>query len=124
MELCKSASGEEGCTKAEPGEITVLLKCLESPAASLRFAALQGLQALHGVLPSMHDGSELAATLIRRLWVARFDVDEDNAKIAKRLEPDENMRTCFFLSFTLCQRINAISQELTAIYMKNVLIYI
>ena len=91
MELCKSASGEEGCARAQPEELTVLLKGLESPAASLRFAALQGLLALHGVLRAMHGGSELTATLIRRLWVAKFDVEEENATIADRLVSDYNI---------------------------------
>ena len=95
MELCKTASSEEGCARVRPDELSVLLKCLESPAASLRFSVLQGLFVLCEVLPPIHGGNELTATVIRRLWVARFDVNEENAKIAERLAAGENRITNF-----------------------------
>ncbi|KAJ7333816.1 eIF-2-alpha kinase activator GCN1 [Desmophyllum pertusum] len=85
VELCKASSGEEGCATASPAEITVLLNSLESPAASLRFAALQGLVVLTDLLSAEDHGTAQSAKLVRRLWVAKFDVDEENAKVGERL---------------------------------------
>lgn len=85
VELCKATSGDYGCATASPGEISVLLNSLESPAASLRFATLQGLLVLTYLLSTGDHGTSQTARLVRRLWVAKFDVDEENAKFAERL---------------------------------------
>lgn len=84
VELCKASSGGEGCATALPAEIIVLLNSLESPAASLRFAALQGLLVLTELLSAGDHGTALSAKLVRRLWVAKFDVDEENTKVGER----------------------------------------
>ena len=84
VELCKASSGGEGCATASPAEISVLLNSLGSPAASLRFAALQGLLVLTELLAAGDHGTALSAKLVRRLWVAKFDVDEENAKVGER----------------------------------------
>ena len=81
VELCKAASGEDGCTTVSPAEISVLLHSLESPAASLRFATLQGLLVLTDILSAGDHGTAQTAQLVRRLWVAKFDVDDENAKL-------------------------------------------
>ena len=84
VELCKAASGEEGCTVAEEDELEVLLTALESSSSSLRFAALQGFLHLSLVLPGPEEGSGLGERVARRFWVARFDVNEENVKLGKR----------------------------------------
>jgi len=84
VELCKASSGRDGCATALPAEISVLLNALESPVASLRFAALQGLLVIKDLLSAEDHGTAQTAKLIRRLWVARFDVDEENAKVGER----------------------------------------
>lgn len=84
VELCKASSGGDGCATALPAEISVLLNSLESPAASLRFAALQGLLVITDLLSAGDHGTAQTAKLIRRLWVAKFDVDEENAKVGER----------------------------------------
>ena len=61
-----------------------MLKALESPSASLRFAALQGLLVITKLLSAGDHGTAQTAKLIRRLWVAKFDVDEENAKVGER----------------------------------------
>lgn len=84
VELCKAASGEDGCTTVSPAEISVLLHSLESPAASLRFATLQGLLVLTDILSAGDHGTAQTAQLVRRLWVAKFDVDDENAKLGEK----------------------------------------
>ena len=86
VELCKTSSGREGCATASPAEISVLLHSLESPAASLRFATLQGFLVLTDLLSTGDHGTAQTAQLVRRLWVAKFDVDEENAKLGEKYE--------------------------------------
>ena len=86
VELCKASSGGEGCATASPAEISVLLKSLESPAASLRFATLQGLLVLTDILSAGDHGTAQTSQLVRRLWVGKFDVDEENAKVGEKYE--------------------------------------
>ncbi|TNN77641.1 eIF-2-alpha kinase activator GCN1 [Liparis tanakae] len=83
-ELCASAGGEEGCTVAEQQEIDVLLAALLSPCFSVRDAALRGLVEMEFALPT--DSTEASGlSLLRRLWVARFDVEEEGRDLAEKL---------------------------------------
>ncbi|KAM9391827.1 stalled ribosome sensor GCN1 [Pholidichthys leucotaenia] len=82
--LCASAGGGDGCTVAEQEEIDVLLNALLSPCFSVRDAALRGLLEMEFALPT--DSTEASGmTLLRRLWVARFDVEEEGRGLAERL---------------------------------------
>ncbi|KAI4899225.1 hypothetical protein NFI96_030703, partial [Prochilodus magdalenae] len=82
--LCTSAGGEEGCTLAELAEIDVLLDALLSPCFSVRDAALRGLLELELALPT--DSAEPSGlTVLRRLWVAKFDVEEEGRALAEKL---------------------------------------
>lgn len=84
MELCEASSGDEGCATVSPVEISILLKALESPVASLRFATLKGLLVLGDILLVEFDETAQIAQLTKRLWVAKFDVDEENAKLSEK----------------------------------------
>ncbi|KAM7392001.1 hypothetical protein PAMP_022644 [Pampus punctatissimus] len=82
--LCASAGGGEGCTVAEQQEIDVLLNALLSPCFSVRDAALRGLLEMEFALPT--DSTEASGlSLLRRLWVARFDVEEEGRALAEKL---------------------------------------
>ncbi|XP_071778358.1 stalled ribosome sensor GCN1 [Centroberyx gerrardi] len=82
--LCVSAGGGKGCTVAEQAEIDVLLEALLSPCFSVRDAALRGLLEMEFALPT--DSSEVSGlSLLRRLWVARFDVEEEGRALAEKL---------------------------------------
>ena len=41
MHIAKCASGNEGCTAAEQGEVDILLECLQAPGAIVREAGLE-----------------------------------------------------------------------------------
>lgn len=84
MELCEASSGDEGCATVSPVEISILLKALESPVASLRFATLKGLLVLGDILLVEFGETAQIAQLMKRLWVAKFDVDEENAKLSEK----------------------------------------
>ncbi|XP_070759930.1 stalled ribosome sensor GCN1 [Enoplosus armatus] len=82
--LCASAGGGDGCTVAEQQEIDVLLDALLSPCFSVRDASLRGLVEMEFALPT--DSTEASGlSLLRRLWVARFDVEEEGRALAEKL---------------------------------------
>ncbi|KAK2840962.1 hypothetical protein Q7C36_012541 [Tachysurus vachellii] len=82
--LCVSAGGQEGCALAEQAEIDVLLEALLSPCFSVRDATLRGLLELKLALPT--DSAEPSGlNVLRRLWVAKFDVEEEGRMLANKL---------------------------------------
>ncbi|KAL7828514.1 hypothetical protein SRHO_G00321480 [Serrasalmus rhombeus] len=82
--LCTSAGGQEGCALAEQAEIDVLLDALLAPCFSVRDAALRGLLELELALPT--DSSDPGGlSVLRRLWVAKFDVEEEGRALAEKL---------------------------------------
>ncbi|XP_058850202.1 stalled ribosome sensor GCN1-like [Acipenser ruthenus] len=83
--LCASSSGEEGCGYAEQEEIDVLLQALQSPCFAVRDAALRGLLELEMVLPTVDSDEKNGLNLLRRVWVGRFDVEEEGRALAERL---------------------------------------
>ncbi|XP_051924087.1 eIF-2-alpha kinase activator GCN1 [Hippocampus zosterae] len=82
--LCGSAGGGEGCTVAEQSEIDVLLNALLSPSFSVRDAALRGLSEMEFAL-STDSTEQSGLSLLRRLWIARFDVEEEGRAFAEKL---------------------------------------
>uniref|UniRef100_A0A8C7AYA9 GCN1 activator of EIF2AK4 n=1 Tax=Neovison vison TaxID=452646 RepID=A0A8C7AYA9_NEOVI len=83
--LCASSSGEDGCAFAEQEEVDVLLCALQSPCASVRDTALRGLMELHMVLPAPDTDEKNGLNLLRRLWVVKFDKEEEIRKLTERL---------------------------------------
>ncbi|MBN3289218.1 GCN1 kinase, partial [Polypterus senegalus] len=83
--LCASSSGDEGCAFAEQEEIDVLLQALQSPCFSVRDAALRGLLEMVMVLPTTDTDEKHGLDLLRRIWVARFDVEEEGRLLAEKL---------------------------------------
>uniref|UniRef100_A0A8C5UZT9 Stalled ribosome sensor GCN1 n=1 Tax=Microcebus murinus TaxID=30608 RepID=A0A8C5UZT9_MICMU len=79
--LCASSSGEDGCAFAEQEEVDVLLCALQSPCASVRDTALRGLMELHMVLPAPDTDEKNGLNLLRRLWVVKFDKEEEIRKL-------------------------------------------
>ncbi|XP_038201038.1 eIF-2-alpha kinase activator GCN1 [Arvicola amphibius] len=83
--LCASSSGEDGCAFAEQEEVDVLLSALQSPCTSVRETALRGLMELQLVLPAPDTDEKNGLNLLRRLWVVKFDKDDEIRKLAERL---------------------------------------
>uniref|UniRef100_A0A8C7V0B9 GCN1 activator of EIF2AK4 n=1 Tax=Oncorhynchus mykiss TaxID=8022 RepID=A0A8C7V0B9_ONCMY len=82
--VCASGGGEKGCALAEQDEIDVLLEALLSPCFSVRDAALRGLTEMEMALPTEStDASGLS--VLRRLWVSRFDVEKEGRTLAEKL---------------------------------------
>ncbi|CAH2295310.1 eIF-2-alpha kinase activator GCN1 [Pelobates cultripes] len=75
--LCTSCGGGEGCTYAEQEEIDVLLQALQSSCSNVRDASLRGLVELELVLPTPDSDEKNGLKLLHRLWVMKFDVEEE-----------------------------------------------
>uniref|UniRef100_A0A671S5N2 EIF-2-alpha kinase activator GCN1-like n=1 Tax=Sinocyclocheilus anshuiensis TaxID=1608454 RepID=A0A671S5N2_9TELE len=72
-------------TLAEQPEIDALLEALLSPCFSVRDAALRGLLEMELALPT--DGADAnGLKMLRRLWVAKFDVEEEGRALAEKVE--------------------------------------
>nr|XP_014345196.1 PREDICTED: translational activator GCN1 [Latimeria chalumnae] len=103
--LCTSSSGEEGCTYAEQEEVDVLLQALQSSCSAVRDAALRGLLELKMVLPTPDSDETNGLNLLRRLWVARFDVDEESQDQAHKLWDEVGLELQSGLCFLLIKDV-------------------
>uniref|UniRef100_A0A8U7NU10 GCN1 activator of EIF2AK4 n=1 Tax=Corvus moneduloides TaxID=1196302 RepID=A0A8U7NU10_CORMO len=86
--LCMSSSGEDGCAYAEQEEIDVLLQALQSPSMNVRDAALRvggNHSGYKWFLPTPDSDENNGLNLLRRLWVVKFDVEDEIQKLAERL---------------------------------------
>ncbi|KAI0222670.1 eIF-2-alpha kinase activator GCN1 [Lamellibrachia satsuma] len=79
------ASGLAGCAMAEQCEVEVLLASLLSVVALVRESAIQGLLAMVQVLPSPEVDKDSGLDLVRRVWIARFDIETEIVALADGL---------------------------------------
>lgn len=80
-EVCKAGSGGEGCAVATVPEVELLLTNILSQCSVLRNASLKGLLELVDVLSDLD--ATVLNTLTRRMIIARYDMIEENAKLAE-----------------------------------------
>ncbi|ESN99099.1 hypothetical protein HELRODRAFT_107160 [Helobdella robusta] len=87
IDTCHSCSGSRGLVSAPSSEeVQSLTDALLKPSSSVRKAALQALLVMKDVLPLSSFTSPAAARqLLVRLWIAKFDVDEENRVEAEEL---------------------------------------
>lgn len=78
LEVANSMSGQPGCAIATNEEIDVLLTALQSPSVVLRDSALRGLTTIRKSLPTFETDYEYALRLNKRIWIAKYDENEDN----------------------------------------------
>lgn len=83
-EVCKTASGQVGCAFATVEEIELLLGNILSSCSMLRMSSLKGLLDIVDVLPT--EENELLKQLAKHVMIARFDLVEENADLAKRFD--------------------------------------
>ncbi|KAF5292015.1 hypothetical protein FQA39_LY14132 [Lamprigera yunnana] len=85
LDVAVSASGEENCGKASLEELEVLLAALQNPKDVVRDSALRGLTYIIPSIPSFKENYEVALDINKRVWIARFDVCEENKELANKL---------------------------------------
>lgn len=85
LEVAEASSGNPGCANADKQEIECLLAAVQHNLEVVRDVSLRGMTAMMKVLPRIEDDFEFGLRLTRRLWVARFDVEDENRDIADAL---------------------------------------
>ncbi|XP_055861350.1 eIF-2-alpha kinase activator GCN1-like [Biomphalaria glabrata] len=85
LEIARAANGDDGATEATPEEIEVLLKALQSPAATVRDIALQCLTELALVLPSMDENLEVGLSIAKHIWIVCNDPETPIQQLATNL---------------------------------------
>ncbi len=93
VEVCDAASGKPGCASAGEKELRVVLGTLQSEVPAMRDAGLRGFRNLLLVLPDEGRDRELREEIVRRLWVSRFDVEEEIAELGKSLWEESGFET-------------------------------
>ncbi|XP_057670075.1 eIF-2-alpha kinase activator GCN1 [Diorhabda carinulata] len=91
LEVAACISGKEGCAKATNDEIDVFLSALQSPASVVRDAALRGLTIDILSLPTFESDYNYALKVFKRIWIARFDENDENRVLADQLWKQGNM---------------------------------
>lgn len=85
VDVCFSISGLEGCSRADVAEIKVLLGALYSPEEVVRETALQCLLMLQLVVPTQESDRENYVEMAARIWVTRFDANDEIKALAEKL---------------------------------------
>ncbi|KAK9878672.1 hypothetical protein WA026_023121 [Henosepilachna vigintioctopunctata] len=91
LDVAKCLSGKEGSTEATKSEIDVLLEGLQAVKSVVRDSALRALTIIVDCLPTFETDYEYALKLNKRIWIAKFDVIEENRIIAEELWTLGNM---------------------------------
>ncbi|XP_044271833.1 eIF-2-alpha kinase activator GCN1 [Tribolium madens] len=85
LDVARCASGDPGCAKATMDEIDVLLTGLQNPAVVVRDAALRSLTIIVSSLPNYESDYDYAMKISKRIWIAKFDENEENQILAEKL---------------------------------------
>nr|CAI5870225.1 unnamed protein product [Callosobruchus analis] len=91
LEVASCVSGQPGCAIATREVIDVLLSALQSPSSVVRDAALRGLTIDIAALPTLETDYDYAMKVYKRVWIARFDENEENRELANQLWEEANM---------------------------------
>ncbi|XP_016837247.1 eIF-2-alpha kinase activator GCN1 [Nasonia vitripennis] len=85
LDVAQSGSGTEGAALASSEEIDSLTGALQNPLTAVRDAALRGLMVIKNAFPSEKEDPVQLLNLTRRIWVAKFDVNDENKELANEL---------------------------------------
>ena len=85
LDVAQSGSGTEGAALASTEEIDSLTGALQNPLTVVRDAALRSLMVIHNAFPTEKEDPLQLLNLTRRIWVAKFDVCDENKTLADDL---------------------------------------
>lgn len=83
--VAKSSSGAEYVAKGDPAQIQILLNALQSNLDAVRDVALRALTIMVKAFPRINDDYEFCLELLRRLWIAKHDISDENKQLADEL---------------------------------------
>ncbi|KAI4488580.1 hypothetical protein M0802_011470 [Mischocyttarus mexicanus] len=91
LDVAQSGSGQPGTALATSDDIDSLIGALQNALPAVRDAALRGLTVIRQAFPSQKEDPEQLLRLTRRIWIARFDVCEENKILANELWKAANL---------------------------------
>ncbi|XP_034945471.1 eIF-2-alpha kinase activator GCN1 [Chelonus insularis] len=85
LDVAYSGSGILGTTLATSDDINSLISALENPLVTVRDAALRALMILRKSFPTEESDEKLYRLLIRRIWISKFDINEECRILANEI---------------------------------------
>ncbi|XP_034188694.1 lethal (3) 80Fj [Osmia lignaria lignaria] len=85
LDVAQSGSGQPGTALATSEDINSLTGALQNSLSTIRDAALRALTVVRQAFPSKKEHCEQFSCLIRRIWIARFDICDENKILANEL---------------------------------------
>lgn len=85
LDVANSGSGIPGTALAGPDEVDSLIGALENPLAAVRDAALRALMIVRSGFPTEDSDYEQLLRLTRRVWIAKFDISDENKVLASEI---------------------------------------
>ncbi|KMQ96025.1 translational activator gcn1 [Lasius niger] len=85
LDVAQSGSGHPGTAIATSEDIDSLIGALQNSLSTVRDAALRGLTVIRQAFPSQKEDQDQLDRLTRRVWIARFDVNDENKILATEL---------------------------------------
>ncbi|XP_017884303.1 eIF-2-alpha kinase activator GCN1 [Ceratina calcarata] len=85
LDVAQSGSGQRGAAIATNEDVDSLIGALQNSLPTIRDAALRALTVVKQTFPSQKEDLERASQLVRRIWIAKFDVCDENKILASEL---------------------------------------
>ncbi|XP_008548705.1 eIF-2-alpha kinase activator GCN1 [Microplitis demolitor] len=85
LDVAYSGDGTPGTALTSPEEVNSLIGALENPLAAVRDAALRALMIVRKSFPTEDSDYEQLLRLTRRVWIAKFDVADENKILANEI---------------------------------------
>ncbi|XP_076383364.1 lethal (3) 80Fj [Megalopta genalis] len=85
LDVAQSGSGQPGTTLTTSEDIDSLIGALQNSLSTIRDAALRALTVVRHAFPSQKEEPIQSLHLIRRIWIARFDICDENKILANEL---------------------------------------
>lgn len=85
LDVAQSGSGQPGTAIATNEDINSLIGALQNSLSTIRDAALRALTVVRQAFPSQKEDPDQLSYLIKRIWIARFDVCDENKILANEL---------------------------------------
>ncbi|XP_043511247.1 eIF-2-alpha kinase activator GCN1 [Frieseomelitta varia] len=85
LDVAQSGSGQSGTAIATNEDIDSLIGALQNSLSTIRDAALRALLVVRQAFPSQKEHSVQLSHLVRRIWIAKFDICDENKILANEL---------------------------------------
>lgn len=85
LDVAQASKATEGVEMSTSEELQSLIGALQNTIPAVRDAALRGLTVIYRSFPTEKTDYDLHLRLTKRIWIAKFDVSEENKQLANEL---------------------------------------